>query len=136
MVEENPPLPSFLTFVLTLQTGLELYAACITFYEEFQMIEHDEDEDDEIPENNEDEDETQAEETVNGGTGNGNDETKDAGNAMNGEKDRKKVKIKKVFAPKALCVVSYWPFYDAFITFLSEMYRVSMGQTSLPIEVF
>lgn len=41
-----------------------------------------------------------------------------------------------IYAPKTICLVSYWPFFRPFTTFLSELYRTSVGRSSVPIEVW
>jgi hypothetical protein len=40
-----------------------------------------------------------------------------------------------IWAPVTICLLSYWPFFECFTTFLTELYRVSVGFTELPIEV-
>ena len=38
------------------------------------------------------------------------------------------------YIPKAICLLSYWPFYQQFEVFLTELYRISVGFTDVPIE--
>ncbi|KAG9415587.1 ARS-binding factor 1 [Aphanomyces cochlioides] len=39
-----------------------------------------------------------------------------------------------VYSPKCLVVVSHYPFFSCFRTFLQQMYRVSLSETPLPLE--
>jgi len=39
-----------------------------------------------------------------------------------------------VFAPKVLCLLSHWPFYDGMKNFLQQLYRISVSPGVLPIE--
>lgn len=35
---------------------------------------------------------------------------------------------------KCICVLSHWPFFEAFKKFLSQLYRISVSAQPLPIE--
>jgi hypothetical protein len=35
-----------------------------------------------------------------------------------------------VYAPKSICLLSYWPFFNCFKEFLTELYRIAMNATS------
>lgn len=47
-----------------------------------------------------------------------------------------------VYAPKSICLLSFWPFYNCFKEFLTELYRIAMSASSpssahpLPIESY
>lgn len=85
ILEDEPILPSFLTFVMTQQDGREIHGASLTFYEEL----------------------------------NPNCPTIDE---------------HPMFVPKAVCILSHWPYYRAFHTVLIQLYRTAMSPSPLPIE--
>src|SRR5690606_32011327 len=44
--------------------------------------------------------------------------------------------IKNYYAPKCICIISYYPFILQYRTFLTELYRISLTPTNIPIERF
>jgi len=39
-----------------------------------------------------------------------------------------------VFVPKCICVISQWPFYSCFASFLKQLYQISLSPSDAPIE--
>ncbi|CAH1795855.1 unnamed protein product [Owenia fusiformis] len=99
------PLPVFSTFVLTDETREQVYGAAVTFYEEYP--------EDKL-----------------------NDSQKEALSLKEGPTGNPYNKIPKtVHSNKSICLLSRWPFFDAFKKFLSYLYRISIsGPHDVPIE--
>ncbi|KAL0483263.1 hypothetical protein AKO1_011546 [Acrasis kona] len=49
-------------------------------------------------------------------------------------KKEKKKKQKSLYASKSFCLLSHWPFYRLFKTFLTELYRISITPGKVPLE--
>jgi hypothetical protein len=45
-------------------------------------------------------------------------------------------KKKPLYITKAFCILSHWPLYSVFKLFLSELYRLSLSISSIPLERF
>jgi hypothetical protein len=106
-------------FVLTDVSGLELYCCCLQFYETLHLP---------LP----------PDPTY--GSGNGNDRTSenfedvrssgDLGKGATAPKGGKRQLMqheKTIWAPKAICLISHWPFCDNFHQYLTDLYRTSAG---------
>jgi len=53
-----------------------------------------------------------------------------------GPPDKEKKPIKECYAPKAICVLSAWPFFSQFARFLQTLYRISISESPYPLERF
>ena len=105
--------PKFFTFVLTLETGVRVYGSALTIYDESfevaniaKLLRQEIRRSSFIPENS-------VEASMNTGISPLNDH---------------------VFMPKTLVLLSHYPFFQAFRTFLQQLYRISLVQTRLPLE--
>ncbi len=141
----QPPLPTPSSFVLTVQNGLELYGACLTFYEELDWQKRGEAAVQlrACP--------AAAEGRIAAELGQAPAESTAASPApaasppvdwlsvplRTGELRRLTRLLTLgavVWAPKVLCLLSYWPYLDCLEGFLMELYRVSVGSSAVPIE--
>lgn len=99
------PMPMFSTFVLTMASGEKLYGASVVFYEDF------------------DEAKLTNEQRIEFGL---------APPPGRGSVPERHVTIHQ---NKSVCLVSRWPFFDAFKKFLYYLYRLSVsGSQPVPIE--
>eukprot|EP00466_Bigelowiella_natans_P011066 jgi/Bigna1/83163/fgenesh1_pg.103_\ len=111
VVGENPPLPKCTTFVLTMVSGMRLYGVCINFHELLRK--------DKLKS-------IKKEATI---------KNKDNWRRLTFKVQSSSVEQNlQVWLPKTVCLVSYWPFYDTFATFLVELWRLTLGSSRLPPE--
>jgi len=119
---DNPPLPKCTTFVLTMVSGLKLYGVCINFHEIFKK-----------------------ENFANSPTASNHPEEQGMQNHEEAEEGTEMLEkaIQKALAddvrvwlPKTVCLVSHWPFYNTFMRYLVELWRMTLGSSPLPTERF
>lgn len=107
--------PNFLTFVLTNANGLKMYGASLHIYEEV--------------------DPADLRAAVLDGLG---DQPRALPSWLEMSPRSGTVKangMPLVFAPKALTLLSHYPFYNLFREFLQQLYRISLSHSPIPIEV-
>ena len=107
--------PNFLTFVLTNANGLKMYGASLHIYEEV--------------------DPADLRAAVLDGLGD-QPRALPAWLEMSPRSGIVKTNgMPLVFAPKALILLSHYPFYNLFREFLQQLYRISLSHSPIPIEV-
>ncbi len=45
------------------------------------------------------------------------------------------VSLSPLNCPKCICLLSHWPFYNGFATFLKQLYQISLSPSAFPIEL-
>ncbi|XP_055076963.1 C-myc promoter-binding protein-like isoform X2 [Periophthalmus magnuspinnatus] len=115
--DTHPSLPVFSTFVLTAASGEKVYGAAIQFYELFPLECLNE------------------QQRLKLGLGSKTSSTlkcPDEGTKEGANEDQSQG---VVHTTKSICLLSHWPFFDAFRKFLTFLYRYSIsGPHALPIE--
>eukprot|EP01083_Nonionella_stella_P026068 71769_1 len=99
-------MPTYLSFVLTSSDGTRLYGCCVTFYEPIRP------------------------ELVEQRSQELKEELKNAYYYV----PLFDTDPSSIYVPKCICLLSRWSYFDSFKTFLTELYRISIAPTRLPIE--
>jgi hypothetical protein len=129
-IRSDIPLPTFNTFVLTTSSGVQTYGACVTFYE---RLVHDRI--------------FRSSRRASAATAaiaykQGESQAVISNQFNSLQHSHAPFAPAIVYAPKSICLLSYWPFYNCFKEFLTELYRIAMNATSastahpLPIEAY
>eukprot|EP01080_Neovahlkampfia_damariscottae_P006599 gene6599-10762_t len=149
-IQENGDLPSFFIFTLTGPDGQRTYGSCLTFSEiliERELMEESLNKIQKIPKK---EDVLKFKKKSQSTS---NSPTFDLTNEKTIIKDSERIKIslsensnsikieiippkkkKPLYITKAFCILSHWPMYSIFKLFLSEIYRISLSISEVPIE--
>ena len=107
--------PTFFTFVLTLETGVRVYGSALTIYDESFEVSH-------ISKLLRQEMKPSNPRSYRTDSMRGNP---DSGMSILND---------HVFMPKTLVILSHYPFFQVFRTYLQQLYRISLVQTRLPLE--
>ncbi|XP_072320638.1 C-myc promoter-binding protein-like isoform X2 [Eucyclogobius newberryi] len=111
--DTHPSLPVFSTFVLTTASGEKVYGAAMQFYESFPL------------------ECLSEQQRLKLGLDTKTFSTQRCSDGGNNEDQSQCV----VHTTKSICLLSHWPFFDAFRKFLTFLYRYSIsGPHALPIE--
>lgn len=116
VVGDNPPLPKCTTFILTNESGLKLHGVCINFHEKLAG---------------------EMKAALAGAAQAVDDEGGEEGASPSVLEQAISVALsqkQRVWMPKTVCLVSHWPFYRSFTTFLVELWRLTLGSSTLPPE--
>ena len=152
----GPPPATYGSFVLTTDMSSELYCACVTFYESFQgdipSVQEEEREDEMAAaaaaaqksggaptKSSLLQGEAVAASSGSGGGGghvmasrarsfSASSLLSDASSSSGGGGGH------SLYAPRMICLLSYWPFYSSFCAYLEEVYRLSRGTSRCPLE--
>eukprot|EP00471_Norrisiella_sphaerica_P001639 CAMPEP_0184483702 /NCGR_PEP_ID=MMETSP0113_2-20130426/5379_1 /TAXON_ID=91329 /ORGANISM="Norrisiella sphaerica, Strain BC52" /LENGTH=1909 /DNA_ID=CAMNT_0026864265 /DNA_START=458 /DNA_END=6184 /DNA_ORIENTATION=+ len=146
VVGENPPLPKCTTFILTMVSGMKLYGICINFHEIMRK---------DTVERMKEIAKKSAQRRLSGGDGRSHakaaesleiemsdEELEDAqwldpelatANLQTAISSALEQNL-QVWLPKTLCIVTHWPFYDTFTSYLVELWRLTLGHAKLPPE--
>ena len=114
--------PKKFSFVLTDEIGERTYGSCLIFWEKININMRQSIEPIYLEEIQKTEEEIENEKKE---------------NEMKGEKNKeiKKTKLKDYYAPKALCILSKYPFFSNCLSFLKELYKIfDSSSTRIPLE--
>jgi pentatricopeptide repeat protein len=112
----RPPLPKHHTFVLTMPSGDEMFASCVCFYEPFEFSD-------------------KLLRLLQCAGAPMPIQHDDPGSSSSGSPSWSATETKcQYFAPKSILIVSREPFFDCFSTYLTELYRASVGRGPIPLE--
>ena len=103
-------LPSFFTFVLTGSDGNKTYGACLNVWEEYNL------DDLMLPSRKAQVDEDLI--------------------SVVFDPIKTERKSSTIYMSKSICIISHYPFYNVFKFFLTQMYRISITPSKIPIERF
>eukprot|EP00467_Chlorarachnion_reptans_P010992 CAMPEP_0114496288 /NCGR_PEP_ID=MMETSP0109-20121206/5687_1 /TAXON_ID=29199 /ORGANISM="Chlorarachnion reptans, Strain CCCM449" /LENGTH=2039 /DNA_ID=CAMNT_0001673545 /DNA_START=135 /DNA_END=6254 /DNA_ORIENTATION=+ len=159
VVGENPPLPKCTTFILTMVSGQKLYGVCLNFHEllkreTLETLKKDANEDEnEGDTGGEDGAKTHIRKKTNpllkssqgriSSMSLGSDASQSEFDWLDPEMATSHLQRAmeaaleqdlQVWLPKTVCLVSFWPFYDTFTTFLVELWRLTLGSSPMPPE--
>ncbi|KAG2389520.1 hypothetical protein C9374_014080 [Naegleria lovaniensis] len=106
-------LPSFFTFVLTGSDGNKTYGACLNVWEEYNL--------DDVMLPSRKSSEAQIDEDL---------------ISLVFDPIKTERKSSTIYMSKSICIISHYPFYNVFKFFLTQMYRISITPSKIPIERF
>ncbi|KAL0276469.1 UNVERIFIED_CONTAM: hypothetical protein PYX00_004034 [Menopon gallinae] len=133
--EASQPATVFSTFILTVSDAAEkVYGSAVTFYERYPVEKLTEEQLEILKKSLENE-------VISRGNSNpelhsaGNDDESDTENCLSTLRSRVIPPSYTVNVNKCICLLSHWPFFDTFETFLNFLYKLSTtGPHSVPIE--
>ena len=132
----NPELPIFYNFANTLQNGVRLYGSCLKFFEPISKEILDQLTTDclDSPKHR-----SNSISSLNNFTN--NDVSSPKANITRStikrlSSNRITDKNQPLYAAKCICLLSQWPFFDSFRTFLTSVYRASLTPTAICIESY
>lgn len=135
LLKPEPALPTFMTFVLTQASGQEVYGAALIFYEQMPADPQN------LPgprQNQQDSMSSAADRSPSPPIGppaaaaSSVAPSSSSSAGVGAPSDALPV----AYCPRCLCLLSHYPFYGLFQTFLNQLYRIAVSPSNMPLERF
>ena len=136
-------LPKYFSFVVTGETGREVYCGALLFYEPLSEAAREHilalntdaaDVSESVEDNDGENKSTGSLEQPLKNQGHKTGRKKSSKKKTRAERKRSSLGLDVLYAPKCVCLLSRWPLYDSFLAFLKQLYQISLSPSPLPIQ--